>query len=69
MKPYFVEPERLKGLLASAEKHLGLSPEEAKKHVTNYLKDEAVRYAKNPKTFFRAYTFATKNSVATEPIA
>jgi len=28
MKPYFVEPERLKGLLASAEKHLGLSPEE-----------------------------------------
>ena len=60
MKNYFVEPERLKSLLESAEKHLGLSPKEAEKHVTNYLKDEAVRWAKDPKNCFLADTFANR---------
>ena len=46
MKPYFVEPERLKCLLKSAEEQLGSSPKEAQRHVTSYLKDEATRYAK-----------------------
>jgi hypothetical protein len=57
MKPYFVEPERLKCLLKSAEEQLGSSPKEAQRHVTSYLKDEATRYAKNPKDFFFAYSF------------
>ena len=62
MKPYFVEPERLKGLLKSAEEQLGLSPKEAQMHVTSYLKDEATRYAKNSKNFFFASSFGKKLS-------
>jgi hypothetical protein len=62
MKPYFVEPERLKCLLKSAEEQLGSSPKEAQRHVTSYLKDEATRYAKNPKNFFFAYSFGKKLS-------
>ena len=62
MKPYFVEPERLKGLLKSAEDQLGLSPKEAQKHVTSYLKDEATRYANNSKNFFFAFSFGKKLS-------
>lgn len=62
MKPYFVEPERLQCLLKSAEEQLGSSPKEAQRHVTSYLKDEATRYAKNPKDFFFAYSFGKKLS-------
>jgi hypothetical protein len=49
MKPYFIEPDRLKSLLKSAEEQLGLPSKEAQRHVTEYLKDEAIRYAKNPR--------------------
>jgi len=48
MKPYFIEPDRLKSLLKSAEEQLGLPPKEAQRYVKDYLKDEAIRYAKNP---------------------
>jgi hypothetical protein len=43
MKPYFIEPDRLKSLLESAEEQLGLPPKEAQRHVTEYLKDETIR--------------------------
>ena len=43
MKPYFIEPDRLKSLLKSAEEQLGLPPKEAQRYVTEYLKDETIR--------------------------
>ena len=60
MKPYFIEPDRLKSLLKSAEEQLGLPTEEAQRHVTEYLKDEAIRYAKNPTDVFNTRSFAKR---------
>ena len=57
MKPYFIEPDRLKSLLKSAEEQLGLRPKEAQRHVTEYLKDEAIRYARNPTGVFNTRSF------------
>ena len=44
MKPHFIDPARLKSLIESAEEDLGLSPDVAKNYVTQYLKEEGVRY-------------------------
>jgi hypothetical protein len=60
MKPYFIEPDRLKSLLKSAEEQLGMPPKEAQRHVTEYLKDEAIRYEKNPTDVFNTRSFAKK---------
>ena len=60
MKPYFIEPDRLKSLLKSAEEQLGLQPKEAQRHVTEYLKDEALRYERNPTNVFNTRSFATR---------
>ena len=62
MKSYFVEPDRLKSLLKSAEEQLGLTPKESQMHVTQYLKDEAIRYAKNPTNVFNTCSFAKRLS-------
>ena len=62
MKPYFIEPDRLKSLLKSAEEQLGLRPKEAQRHVTEYLKDEAIRYARNPTGVFNTRSFAKRLS-------
>ena len=60
MKPYFIEPDRLKSLLESAEEQLGLPPKEAQRHVTEYLKDEAIRYVKNLTHVFNTRSFAKR---------
>jgi len=60
MKPYFIEPDRFKSLLKSAEEQLGLPSKEAQRHVTEYLKDEAIRYAKNPTHVFNTRSFAKR---------
>jgi len=44
MKPHFIDPARLKSLIESAEEDLGLSPDVAKNYVTQYLKEEGMRY-------------------------
>ena len=44
MKPHFIDPARLKSLIESAEEDLGLSSDVAKNYVTQYLKEEGVRY-------------------------
>ena len=44
MKPHFIDPARLKSLIKSAEADLGLSSDVAKNYVTQYLKEEGVRY-------------------------
>ena len=44
MKPHFIDPARLKSLIESAEEDLGLSSDLAKNYVTQYLKEEGVRY-------------------------
>ena len=62
MKPYFIEPDRLKSLLKSAEEQLGLRPKEAQRHVTEYLKDEVIRYARNPTGVFNTRSFAKRLS-------
>ena len=62
MKPYFIKPDRLKSLLKSAEEQLGLRPKEAQRHVTEYLKDEAIRYARNPTGVFNTRSFAKRLS-------
>ena len=62
MKPYFIEPDRLKSLLKSAEEQLGLPTVKAQRHVTEYLKDEAIRYAKNPTDVFNTRSFAKRLS-------
>jgi len=62
MRKYSVAPERRKGLIASAEKHLGKSPEEAVKFVDEVLADEAVKWAKNPDTMFFVHTFANRTA-------
>ena len=65
MKPYFIEPDRLKSLLKSAEEQLGLPTEEAQRHVTEYLKDEAIRYAKNLTNVSNIRSFAKRLSAPT----
>ncbi len=60
MRKHSVAPERRKGLIASAEKHLGKSPEEAVKFVDKVLADEAVKWAKNPDTMLFVHTFADR---------
>ena len=65
MKPYFIEPDRLKSLLKSAEEQLGLPPKEAQRHVTEYLKDEAIRYAKNLTNVSNISSFAKRLSAPT----
>ena len=62
MKPYLVEPDRLKSLLKSAEEQLGLTSKEGQRHVTQYLKDEAIRYAKDPTNVFNSRSFAKRLS-------
>lgn len=62
MRKHSVAPERRKGLIASAEKHLGKSPEEAVKFVDKVLADEAVKWAKNPDTMFFVHTFADRTA-------
>lgn len=62
MKPYLVEPDRLKSLLKSAEEQLDLTPKEGQRHVTQYLKDEAIRYAKDPTNVFNSRSFAKRLS-------
>ena len=68
MKKYSVEPERRKGLIASAEKHLGKSPEEAVKFVDKVLAEEAIEWVKNPKTksFFFVHSFAQRTAPAAQ---
>ena len=44
MKPHFIDPARLKSLIESAEADLGLSSDVAKNYVTQYLKEEGMRY-------------------------
>ena len=44
MKPHFIDPARLKSLIKSAEADLGLSSDVAKNYVTQYLKEEGMRY-------------------------
>ena len=44
MKPHFIDPARLKSLIESAEEDLGLSSDVAKNYVTQYLKEEGMRY-------------------------
>jgi hypothetical protein len=65
MKPYFIEPDRLKSLLKSAEEQLGPPPKEAQRHVTEYLKDEAIRYAKNLTNVSNIRSFAKRLSAPT----
>jgi hypothetical protein len=57
MKPHFIDPARLKSLIESAEADLGLSPDAAKQHVTQYLQEEGIRYQSNPKTSSFAWRF------------
>ena len=49
MKPHFIDPARLKSLIESAEADLGLSSDVAKNYVTQYLKEEGMRYQLDPK--------------------
>ena len=44
MKPHFIDPARLKSLIVSAEADLGLSSDVAKNYVTQYVKEEGMRY-------------------------
>jgi len=44
VKPHFIDPARLKSLIESAEADLGLSSDVAKNYVTQYLKEEGMRY-------------------------
>ena len=50
MKPHFIDPARLKSLIESAEADLGLRSDAAKNHVTQYLKEEGIRYQSDSKT-------------------
>ena len=65
MKSYFIEPDRLKSLLKSAKEQLALPPKEAQSYVTEYLKDEAIRYAKTPTDVFNIRSFAKRLSAPT----
>ena len=57
MKPHFIDPARLKSLIESAEEDLGLSPDVAKNYVTQYLKEEGVRYQLDSKNSFFVWRF------------
>lgn len=57
MKPHFIDPVRLNSLIESAEVDLGLSPDVAKSYVTQYLREEGVRYQLNSKHSSFAWRF------------
>jgi hypothetical protein len=72
MKKYNIEPARLKGLLKSAEQDLGLSSEEAAKHVAKTISQETVNtkfkaygYKKDPvsKLHHQEQAFITENRI------
>ena len=57
MKPHFIDPARLNSLLESAEVALGLPPDVAKSYVTQYLREEGVRYQLDSKNSSFAWRF------------
>ena len=57
MKPHFIDPARLKSLIKSAEADLGLSSDVAKNYVTQYLKEEGMRYQLDSKNSSFAWRF------------
>jgi hypothetical protein len=57
MKPHFIDPERLKSLIESAKVDLGLSPDVARSYVTQYLREEGVRYQLDSKHSSFAWRF------------
>ena len=57
MNPHFIDPERLKSLVKSAEIDLGLPSEAARNYVTQYLKDEGIRYQQDSKDSSFAWRF------------
>ena len=57
MKPHFIDPARLKSLIESAEIDLGFSPDVAKSYVTQYLREEGVRYQLDSKNSSFAWRF------------
>lgn len=57
MNPHFIDPERLKSLVKSAEIDLGLPYEAARNYVTQYLKEEGVRYQQDSKDSSFAWRF------------
>lgn len=57
MKPHFIDPVRLNSLIESAEVDLGLSLDVAKSYVTQYLREEGVRYQLNSKHSSFAWRF------------
>ena len=57
MKPHFIDPVRLNSLIEYAEVDLGLSPDVAKSYVTQYLREEGVRYQLDSKHSSFAWRF------------
>ena len=57
MKPHFIDPARLKSLIESAEADLGLSSDVAKNYVTQYLKEEGMRYQLDSKNISFVWRF------------
>jgi len=57
VKPHFIDPARLKSLIESAEADLGLSSDVAKNYVTQYLKEEGMRYQLDSKNSSFAWRF------------